>query len=137
MIFRLREDIPTTPIELHVQSAGVTEEEQIFYTEDDDETEVQIWQRKKQARETPLNQLPDISFDKFTIIYSKYQTLSNSKNLANINTVVIEQNNEVILHQLKLKTQKEEYSETILTQDTRYQHYLRQLDRKVQKKQCK
>ena len=137
MFFRLREDIPTTPIELHVQSAGVTEEEQIFYTEDDDETEVQIWQRKKQARENPLNQLPDISFDKFTINYSNYPTLSNSKNLANINTVAIEQNNEVILHQLKLKIQKEEYSETILTQDTRKQHYLRQLDQKVQKTQCK
>ena len=40
-----------------------------------------------------------------------------------------EQNNDVNLQQLKLKIQKEEYSETILIQDTRYQHYLRQLDR--------
>ena len=35
-ILRIREDIPTTPIELHVQSAGVAEEEQIYYTDDDD-----------------------------------------------------------------------------------------------------
>ena len=49
MILRIREDIPTTPIELHVQSAGITEEEKIFYTEDEDETEKQIWKRKKQA----------------------------------------------------------------------------------------
>ena len=60
MILRIREDIPTTPIELHVQSAGVSEEEQIFYTEDDDETEEQILQRKRDARHDPANQLPDL-----------------------------------------------------------------------------
>ena len=49
--------------------------------------------------------------------------------MTNINTVAIEQNNDVILQQLKLKLQKEEYSETILIQDIRYQHYIRQLDR--------
>ena len=43
--------------------------------------------------------------------------------------MAIEQKNDVILQQFKLKIQKEEYSETILLQDTRYQHYLRQLDR--------
>ena len=49
--------------------------------------------------------------------------------MTNINTVAIEQNNDVILQQLKPKLQKEEYSETILIQDIRYQHYIRQLDR--------
>ena len=45
MIVRIGEAISTTAVELHVQSAGVSEEEQIFYTEDDNETEEQIWQR--------------------------------------------------------------------------------------------
>ena len=57
------------------------------------------------------------------------QRLSICQKLTNINTVAIEQNNDVILQQLKLKLQKEEYSETILIQDIRYQHYIRQLDR--------
>ena len=65
LILRIIEDILTTPIELHAQSAGVSEEEQIFYAEDDDETEEQILQRKKDARDHPTNQLPDISFEKF------------------------------------------------------------------------
>ena len=43
LILKIREDIPTTPIELHVQSAVVSEEEPIFYTEDDDETKEQIF----------------------------------------------------------------------------------------------
>ena len=52
LILLIREDISITPIELNVQSAGVTEEEQIFYTDDDEETEEQIWKRKQVARST-------------------------------------------------------------------------------------
>ena len=37
----------TRPIEVNVQSAGVSEEEQVFVTEEDNETEEQIWERKK------------------------------------------------------------------------------------------
>ena len=43
--------------------------------------------------------------------------------------MAIEQQNDVILHQLRLKLQKEDYSETILQQDPRYQHYCSQIDR--------
>ena len=43
--------------------------------------------------------------------------------------MAIEQNNDITLQQLRLKLQKEEYSETILQQDPRYRHYCRQLDR--------
>ena len=38
LFLEIREDIPTTPIEIHVQSTGDSAEEQIFYTEDDEET---------------------------------------------------------------------------------------------------
>ena len=39
----------------------VSEKEQIFHTEDNDETEEPIWQRKKkEARDHPTNQIPDI-----------------------------------------------------------------------------
>ena len=43
--------------------------------------------------------------------------------------MAIEQQNDVILHQLRLKLQKEDYSETILQQDPRYRHYCSQIDR--------
>ena len=43
--------------------------------------------------------------------------------------MAIEQQNDIILQQLRFKLQKEEYSETILQQDPRYRHYCRQLDR--------
>ena len=31
----------------NVQSASVSEEEQVFFTEDDEETEEQLWERRK------------------------------------------------------------------------------------------
>ena len=41
LVMKIREDVQTLPIEKNVQSAGVSQEEQIFYTNDDDETEEQ------------------------------------------------------------------------------------------------
>ena len=129
MILRIQEDIPTTPIELHVQSGGVSEEEQFSYTEDDDETEEEIVYQKKEARDHPTNQLPDISFEKFSTHQSDYHKLSISQKISYMNSTAVEQNNGVKLQQLRLKILKENYSETILVQDTRYQHYCRQMDR--------
>ena len=129
LILRIREDIPTTPIELHNQSAEVSEKEQIFYTEDDDETEEQFLQRKKEARDHPTNQLPDISFEKFATHKSDCYKLTTFQKLSYTNSIAGEQNNDVILQQLRLIVLKENYSETILLQDNRYQHYCLKMDR--------
>ena len=88
---RIREDISTTPIKLNVQSAGVFEEDQIFYTNDDEETEEQIWQRKKDARSHPTNQAPDISLDKLSVHEKVYPQQTTLQRLSNITTMAIEQ----------------------------------------------
>ena len=116
LILRIREDIPTTPIELHIQSAGVSEEEQTL-------------QRKKATRDHPANQLPDISFETVTTHKSDYHKFSTFQKLSYANSIAVEQNNDVILRKLRLKILKESYAETILLQDHRYQHYCRQMDR--------
>ena len=36
LVMKIREDVQTLPIEINVQSAGVSQEEQIFYTNHDD-----------------------------------------------------------------------------------------------------
>ena len=111
LILRIREDISTTPIELNVQSAGVTEEDQIFlFTDDDEETEEQIWKRKKGARSHPRNQLPDIFLEILSVHSSTSLQQTTLQRLSNITTMAIEQQNDVILHQLRLKLQKEDYS---------------------------
>ena len=129
LMLRIREDIPTTPIELHVQSAGVSDEEQSFYTENDDETEEKFLQRKKEGRGHPTNQLPYISFEKFTTHKSVYHKFSTFQKLSYTNSIAVEQKNDIISQQLRLKILKENYSETILVPENRYQHYCRQMDR--------
>ena len=42
LVLKIRADVETQPIEVIVQSAGVSEEEQVFFTEEDNETEEQI-----------------------------------------------------------------------------------------------
>ena len=49
----MREVITTKPIEVNIQSTGVAEEEQLFITEDDDETVQEKWERKQQAKQNP------------------------------------------------------------------------------------
>ena len=87
------------------------------------------YQRKRDARAHPAHQLPDISFEKFTTHKSQYHKLSTIQKLTSINSIAVEQNNDIILQQLRLKILKENYSESILMQDNRYQHYCRQMDR--------
>ena len=60
---------------------------------------------------------------------SDYHKLSTLQKLSYTNSIAVEQNNDVILQQLRLKILKESHSETILVQDTRYQHNCRQMDR--------
>ena len=50
LVLKIREDVETRPIEVNVQSAGVSEEEQVFFTEEDNETEQQIWEPKLQSK---------------------------------------------------------------------------------------
>ena len=42
LVMKVREDLQTVPIEINVQSAGVSQEKRIFYTNDDDETKEQF-----------------------------------------------------------------------------------------------
>ena len=50
---KIREEVQTTPIEVTTSSSDVADEEQFFFThtDDQDETEKQILQRKEQSRE--------------------------------------------------------------------------------------
>ena len=63
LIVKIREDVETRPVEINVQSAGVSEEEQVFFVDDDDETEAQTWERKKLIRYNPIDKEVVIQID--------------------------------------------------------------------------
>ena len=132
LVLKIREDVETRPIEVNVQSAGVSEEEEIFFTEDDGETEAQIWERKKQSRTNPTDQEVVIQIDAIT--ENIVDEITNfTQKLRRTNQILLEQSKDPTLQQLKAKIQNEDYSEEILQQDFRYKHYLNNLDRIVLK----
>ena len=47
------EDVQTLPIKIKVQSTRVSQNDQIFYTNDDYETEEHYWARKEAIRRNP------------------------------------------------------------------------------------
>ena len=50
----MRKDVPIPPIKLNIQSAEIAEEDQFLFTKHDDETQEQLWQRKR-CQKQPVN----------------------------------------------------------------------------------
>ena len=132
LVLKIRENVETRPIEVNVQSAGVSEEEQVFFTEEDNETEQQIWERKQQSKKRLM--VPETVFQIDAISETTVGEITNfTQKLRRTNQVLLEQSRDPILLQLKAKLQKEEYSEEFLQQDIRYKYYLNNIDRIVLK----
>ena len=132
LVLKIREDIETKPVEVNVQSAGVAEEEQVFFTEQDEDTEAHIWERKKQRRNNLIDHEGVIQID--ALSENIVDELTNfTQKLRRTNHILLEQSKDPLLRQLKAKILNEEYSEEILQQDIRYKHYLNKLDRLVLK----
>ena len=132
LVLKLREDVQTRPIEVNVQSEGVSEEEQVFFTEEDNETEEQIRKRKKQSHKGLKILEPIIQID--AIAENSVGEITNfTQKLRRTNQILLEQSKDQTLRQLKAKIQKEKYSEKILQHHIRYKHYLHNCDRLILK----
>ena len=127
-----REDVQTLSIEINVQSAGVSQEEQIFYTNDDDETEKQYWARKDAIRKNPATDEPTVTIQTLSTNLVK-QHPDIQVRLRKTNQIIIEQSKDAVLQQFKAKLLHEQYSENLLHQDARYRHYGNNLERIVLK----
>ena len=132
LVMKIREDVQTLPIEINVQSAGVSLEEQIFYTNDDDETEEQYWARKEAIRNNPAIDEPTVTIQTLSTNLVK-QHPDIQVRLRRTNQIIIEQSKDAVLQQLKAKLLHEEHSENLLQQDPRYRHYANNLERIVLK----
>ena len=132
LVMEIREDVQTLPIEINVQSAGVTQEERIFYTNDDDETEEQYWARKEAIRKTPATDEPTVTIQTLSTNLVR-QHPDIQVRLRKTNQIIIEQSKEAVLQQLKVKLFHEEYSQNLLQQNARYSHYANNLERIVLK----
>ena len=132
LVMKTREDVQTLPIEINVQSAGVSQEEQIFYTNDDHETEEQYWARKEAIRKNPATDEPTVTIQTLSTNLVKHHPDIQIR-LRKTNQINFEQSKDAVLQQLKAKLLHEDYSENILQQDARYRHYANNLERIVLK----
>ena len=121
LVMKISEDVQTVPTEKNVYSAGVSQEEQIFYTNDDDETEEQYWARKEAIRMNPATEEPAVTIQTLSTNLVKQQPEIKVR-LRKTNQITIEQSKDAVLQKLKVKLLHEEYSETVLQQDARLDH---------------
>ena len=118
---KIRENVQTLPIEINIQSAGVSQEEQIFYSNDEDEREEQHWARKEANRKNPAMEEPAVTIQTLSTNLVKQQPEIKVR-LRKTNQIIIEQFRDAVLQQLKAELLHEEYSKNILQQDARYKH---------------
>ena len=138
---KIREDIQTTPIEVTTSSSDVADEEHIFFTHADDakESEEQTLERKQQSRQNAKpwaanEELPALktSVKEFTKIDGN--TTSYSMNSIKATARIrVEQDIDLVLKSLKLKTLGQPFDEVLIMTDSRYKHYKKNEDRIILK----
>ena len=130
----IRNDINTKAIEVNIQSTGIVEEEQIYVLPDDEIDENQLWEEKQNVRnqaqtEThndPENEVAELQqFHKPTsglISFSSGYFKDNAR-------IRLEQNNDIVLRNLRAKIEGNPFDQNELASDHRYQHYLQNIKR--------
>ena len=132
----LRDDIKTTAIQVNIESADVADEEQIFFLpEETIETEEEIWERKKQSKETIQNEqttkfkVTAIETTRININMTTFD-IDNIKDEARIRK---EQDADIILKNIKNKILNQEYDQHLLKTDPRAKQYEQHADRIILK----
>ena len=138
---KIRGDVQTTPIEVTTSPSDVADEEQFFitHTDNQDETEEQILQRKKYSREKaaewvanqePSSLKPSIKeltkIDGNTTAHSLHGIKANAR-------IREKQDADLVLRNLKLKKLGQPYDDVLLTTDRRFTHYKANEDRIILK----
>ena len=99
LVMKLREDVQTVSIEINVQSAGVSQEEQIFYTNDNDETEELYWARKEAIRKNPAIDEPTVTIQTLSTNVTKQQHDIQVR-LRKTIQIIIDHSKDTVLQQL-------------------------------------
>ena len=138
---KIREDIQTTPIEVNTSSSDVADEEQVFFTQTDNnnESEKQTLERKEQLRQNAKQwaaneESPALktSVKEFTKIDGNTTSYSINGIKANAR-IRIEQDVDLVLKNTKLKILGQPYDEVLIVTDSRYKNYKANEDRIILK----
>ena len=130
----IRNDIYTKAIEVNIQSSGIVEEEQIYILPDDEIDENQLWEEKQNVRtqaQTETHNEPENDISELQHFHKPTSGLiSVSSGYFRDNARIrLEQNNDIVLRNLRAKIEGEPFDENDLASDYRYHHYLQNITR--------
>ena len=128
IILKIREDIPTTPIEVNIESTGIAQEESVFFdpTDQQETTEKELWKRKTEARNAIPTDPPVITVScYYANDLHKDTTIVNIAQLTKPSRILIEQDSDPTLLNFKRDMLGLPFDEQILLNDARYMYYSR------------
>ena len=127
-------DIHTKAIEANIQSSGIVEEEQIYVLPDEEIDENQLWAEKRNIRnqaQTETNNEPKNTVSELQQFHKSTSGLiSCSSGYFKDNARIrLDQNNDIVLRNLREKSEGNPFDENELASDYRYQHYIQNVTR--------
>ena len=128
IILKIREDIPTKPIEVNIESTGIAQEEEVFFdpTDQQETTENELWKRKEEVRNAIPNEPPVITVScYYANDLHKDTTIVNIAQLTKPSRILIEQDSDSTLLNFKREMLGLPFDEQILLNDARYMNYSR------------
>ena len=128
IILKIREDIPTKPIEVNIESSGIAQEETVYFdpTVQQETTEKELWKRKEEARNAIPTDPPVITVScYYANDLHKDTTIVNIAQLTKPSRILIEQDSDPRLLNFKREMLGLPFDEQILLNDARYMHYSR------------
>ena len=127
-ILIIREDIPTKPIEVNIESTGIAQEKPVFFdtTDHQETTEKELWKRKEEARNATPNDPPVITVScYYANDLHKDTTIVNIPQLTKPSRILIEQDSDPTLLSFQREMLGLPFDEQFLLNDARYMHYSR------------
>ena len=128
VIQKIREGIPTKPIEVNIESTGIAQEEPVFFdpTDQQETTEKELWKRKDEVRNAIPKEPPVITVScYYANDLHKDTTIVNIAQLTKPSRILIEQDSDPTLLNFKREMLGLPFDEQILLNDARYMHYSR------------
>ena len=130
----IRNDIHTKAIEVNIQSTGIVEEEQIYILPDEEIDENQLWEEKQNTRNQAQNETHNDPENDVSELQQFHKPTSgliscSSGHFKDNARIRLEQNNDIVLRNLRAKIEGEPFDENELASDFRYQHYLQNITR--------
>ena len=128
IILKIREEIPTQPIEVNVESTGIAQEETVFFdpTDQQETTEKDLWKRKDNTRNAIPNDPPVITVScYYANDLHKDTSIVHIAQLTKPSCILIEQDSDPTLLNFKREMLRLPFDEQIFLKDARYMHYSR------------